>query len=384
MRDKIEDLFLLHTYIYALPSKLLMRSMGYSYDRSGRIIRSLIERGYLEEEKIEDTKILKLTKDGLMRVNKLYGIDERIYRKNQERIKSTKGKLRQIKLVSTLQLFSKYIPNYLTDHINFELDLLNSNSKINYVKTKRDKIENMRQEIERRRQNDKNNRWLITTRELRELDETNLKNISSPRALGVVGLETGNYVIYNHFKKMMKAYGAFDERYKELISEVLDNEPNSISFGKSYKILIDSLTKIKNNTIGSYILTNIYYAKQYFVPLTYEGMQQLEIYTIKNFREIMRNALVKEQYHKDISEFLPYDGECLTSTQTKKIYFIGFECDFNEIEYLYSLYGTSEDITLIIYCFQHQATFYETIFPKSTIKILPISRVIEYAKQSNQ
>ena len=59
-----------------LPSKKLLRVLGYSYDNTGRIINRLISKGYLEELTIKTNRIVAITKQGLKYLADYYHIDD--------------------------------------------------------------------------------------------------------------------------------------------------------------------------------------------------------------------------------------------------------------------------------------------------------------------
>lgn len=366
--NSTEYKILKYIYLTVLPIKSLMRSIGYSYDSSGRIVSRLIKRGYIKELTIDGTKILHITDIGLNEIKKHNDFDENFYKTSQARIKGIDGKRRQIRLSSVLQILNSYLPN--------STSVLTTQQPTQSTTTYRrsDKIKNIQKEISRRSEA---GNWYISTREMREIDETGLKNIASPRALGILHLsEVGDFVTYNHYGKRMKMYGSFDIKYKMFAEELLKKPINgSLHFGRSYKIMLDSLLKTNSKLRSVCLLSSMIYDKQYFIPLTNEGKKQLEIYTVKNFREKIRSALIKSS-ERELAIGSIYDG----IKSNGDLIYIGFECEYNSIESLLEQesYRKTEN-KLAIYCFPHQALFYETVFKgRCKISIIKTEDIVEY------
>lgn len=369
-------------YITQFPSKKLMRSLGNSYDFTGRKIRQLINEGFLLETKIKDINTLTLTPKGKEYLFKNIVYDKELDKKLKVRIKGEKNKLRQSKFAMSLQMLNNYIPNYIDDYIKFE-DEISTCSFQNQI-SRNDKIENVRSEIYNREQRSlkDNNCWFISFKEIRELDKTKLKNIPSTRTNGIFHTPTGDYAIYNHYKKRMKCYGNFEVVFNQFAEEVCDKPlDGAIHFGSSFQVLIDMITKTPDGQKTSYIISSLIFPKQYYVPLTSDGIKQLEIYQIHNFREKVRNALLHKDIIRNAENFI-IDGY---SNET--ISYIGFECNYNEIDILYrNMQEVYIGERLEIYCFPHQAYFYEQLFKgfDINIKTLKIEDVLLFLKKKGE
>lgn len=375
--DLILDL-LKFIYVTQYPSKKLMRSIVGSYDYTGRVIKQLINKGYILETKINDITVVCLTKEGLNYLKPYIDFDDVLYKRMKLRVKGEKNKFRQAKLAQTIQMLNKYVPTYIDNYLLFEKN--NSNSFDN--KSRRSKIEKIRNEIFQREQRSlsaKQGCWFITFREMRELDVNNLKNIPSTRVQGIFHIGGKDFAVYNHYKKRMKMYGNFEYVFNQFAEEVCDKPLNgAIHFGSSFQILLDTITKTPPMQKNSYIISNLIYPTQYFVPLTSDGINQLSIYSIKNFNKHLGNALLSEEQISNAKNLIVdgYEDNLLT--------YLGFECNYNSIESLYQCMQTvylKNDLE--IYCFPHQAYFYEQLFKNHSVKIktIPIEKVLNFLKR---
>lgn len=364
--------------IYALqiPDKALMRSIGYSYDWTGRILTELLNKKYIKSTDIDNMpRAITLTKLGYGILQEKYSTDNEVSLKIKERIKGNENKERQYRIATTVQLFNSYIPEYIDYFLQFEKEVDAYVGSLGDVIKRNDKIERYRLEFERRRLLNKNGRFFITIREMRELDNESLRNIQSPRALGLLHFESGNYVVYNSLKTRMRIYGDFDMLYRNLLEETLDNSINgSITFATSNKVFIDSING-KTNEKQYFTLSNHLHKKSYYVPLDSNGAQQLFVYTIPNFKKRMAEGLF-EKDSIDRAQNTIYDA----IDENNNISYLAFECDYNEIETLKmnieSIHAKSE---LQIYCFPHQVKLFESIFgERATILEVPVESVEKY------
>ena len=369
-------------YITQFPSKKIMRSLGSSYDFTGRKIKQLINEGIILETKIQDINTLTLSKKGIQLLSKEIVLDKELDKKLRTRIKGEKNKIRQSKLAMSIQMLNSYIPNYIDDYIDFEkkLKTFNFNNQI----ARQDKIENVRNEIfEREQRSQKFDKcWFISFKEIRDLDKTKLKNIPSTRTNGIFHTSTGDYAIYNHYKKRMKCYGNFELIFNQFAEEVCDKPlDGAIHFASSFQVLLDTILKTPDGQKDSYIISSLIYPKQFYVPLTSDGIKQLQIYQIKDFRNKIRNALIKKDEIRN-AENLIIDGYSNDTISN-----LGFECDYNETEILYK---NMNDIflnkKLILYCFPHQAYFYEQLFNDFDVEIktIKIEDVISFLEKKGE
>lgn len=368
-------------YITQYPSKKLMRSLGNSYDFTGRKIRQLINDGYLLETKIGSAKTLAITKKGLTYLQKEYKISKELDKKLRVKTKGEKNKIRQSKLAMSLQMLNKYVPNYIDDYISFE-NKINANENILIQTARQDKIERIRNEIYEREQRSLNFKkcWFMTFREIRELDKSKLKNITSTRTNGIYHTPIGDFAIYNHYKKRMRCYGNFERVFYQFAEEICDKElDGAIHFGSSFQVLLDTILKTPDSQLDNYILSSLIYKKQFYVPLTSDGIKQLQIYNINNFRQKACNALIKKEHIRN-AETLIIDGY-----SENEIFYLGFECNYNEIDGLYkNIENMFSDKEITIYCFPHQSYFYEQLFGKynAKIKMIEIDKMLSVFQTS--
>lgn len=345
------------TFLFQYPIKKLIRTTFGSYDDTGRILSSLFKQNFIEDKEIGEIKTIELSSLGREKVLSQYPqaaeYDIFIRAKN----KGKKNKLRQIKIASIVQMFNRYVPEYMNEY--YDLCIRKINNTLTTGKTRAEKFSNILSEIKKRKSENENNRFFISIRELRDMDETRLKNLPSVRASGIFQCETGTYITYNHLKKRMRVYGGFEKTFSETVSELFPGETiNSIHFGMSYKALYDSIIGAAHGETDSYILPSMIYNKQYYVPLTNDGAQQIQLYTIQDFHKKIRNAIIFRENQKRAKNTV-YDG----ITEEGDIDYLGFECDYNTIWTLYqNLNSIRSGSDVYIFCFPHQASFYEKLF----------------------
>lgn len=373
MSNKTKHEILKMIYALQIPDKALMRSVGYSYDWTGRIINELLEDKCVKSVEIDRIpRAISLTNKGYGMLQEKIAINDGVRKKLKERVKGDNNKLRQYRIATTVQMLNSYIPEYIDDFLLYEKRIDDHLDTIDGVLNRQSKIEKYRAEFERRRKLDKQGRFFITVREMRELDEDNLKNIQSPRALGFLHLEGGNFVVYNSLKNRIRTYGEFDMLYKELIEEITDNSlQGSITFATTNKVFIDSINSNINEK-QFFTLSNRLFKKAYYVVLDSNGCQQLYVYTKPDFRKQVAIGLFESEDIKRAENTI-YDA----IDSFSNISYLGFECDYNEVE---TLKMNAETIHLnrglSIYCFPHQVKLYSAIFgDRATILQVEIEAV---------
>lgn len=346
-----EQKILYFLLLFQPADKSLLRLVGNNYDFTGRQISSLFHKGYIEEISIKpkycsSEKVICLTQSGFKLISTLSQISNLLIRNNKNRIKGDENKYRQFKLTSVIEMFTPIIPNYSEQFINLE-----------------QKIEINKEIIE----NEILNRqipYLITNREIRDMDEHNLRKITATRSQGFAISNNDAFILYNHNHKRMKGHGDFEEKF-HLYTELLfpQKQISAIHFGRSYKPALDTLFKTNISQRENYIMSKSIFYNHYFVPLTSNGAQQLKIYFIPNFKsKIKSKILLPDEISK--ANNLSYDGE----TEDGNIIFLGFECNIPEIEnVIYSLQTVKKNSSVIIYCFNHQEYFYKQIFGSNAI-----------------
>lgn len=345
-----EQKLLFFLFLFQPANKSLLRLVGNNYDFTGRQISSLFSKGYIEEVLIKpkyglSEKVICLTQSGFKLISSLSQVSDSLTRNNKNRIKGDENKYRQFKLTSIIEMFMPIFPNYSEQFINLEQEI-----EIN-KKTIGDEILN------------KQTPYLITSREIRDMDEHSLRKITATRSQGFAISSETAFILYNHNHKRMKSHGDFEEKF-HLYTELLfpQKQISALHFGRSYKPALDTLFKTNISQRENYIMSKSIFYNHYFVPLTSNGAQQLKIYFIPDFKNKIKSSILLPSEISKTSN-LPYDGE----TEDGNIIYLGFECDIPEIEnVLYSLQTVKKNSSVIIYCFNHQEHFYRQVFGENT------------------
>ena len=213
--------------------------------------------------------------------------------------------------------------------------------------------------------------FLITSREIRDMDEYNLRKITATRSQGIAVSKDAVFILYNHNHRKMKGHGDFEEKF-HLYTELLfpEKQISALHFGRSYKPALDTLFKTGIARRERFIMSKSIFQNHYFVPLTSNGAKQLQTYFIPNFKKkVSANILLPEEASRATN--LPYDGEA----DNGDIIFIGFHCNISEIEnVLYTMQTVKRNSNIIIYCFKHQEYFYKQVFGDGAI-IYPLDVV---------
>lgn len=363
--SKGEQRLLFFLYIFQPADKHLLRLVGNNYDFTGRQISSLLKKKYIEQIEIRPKyekreTVIQLTSTGENIVKKLSLLSSTFERSNKNKIKGDNNKYRQYKLSSIIEMFAykNLFPYYIDDFINFE-------HKIEF------KPIDIKTEIKNR---SKNNNCFLSIREIRDLDEYNLRKITATRSQGVAVSQQKAYLIYNHNHRKMRSHGDFEDKF-HIYNELLfpDKQINAIHFGKSFKPAYDTLFKTSIAQRENFIMSKSIFLNHYFVPLTENGAKQLQVYFIPNFQQEIENNIIL-QSEKDRAINLPYNGEA----ENGEPIYLGFECNISEIErVIYSMETFKKDSHIKIYCFKHQVGFYQKIFgDKATIYSLEVDEVI--------
>lgn len=406
-KDTLE--YLTYTYALQYPQKKLIRCIGHSYDYSARKLQHLVSTGLIQLNLTQFSNAprhtihtFSLTKLGAtyLKQNSLNEPNLTTILKSQ--CKGHDKKQRQLRLSTTLQMFYPYIPNLIPQY----LSTLNGHAQCTN-NTSNERFGNIKSEIEFRKkltqtskqycEANSNNfpakpQWLspdisfkypqnqfITLREIRTLLPKQKQTITSERALGIFLANSEPFIIYNHLKRRMRAYGTFEEKFKYMAEEITSSEvTSSIHFGSSYKILLDTFQKSSDEARNSYILSNEIYQKQYFVPLSYEGHKQLEIYMIPNFHsKILQGILQPCEIRR--AQNIIFDG----ISENNDHIFLGFECDYNRIRRVYDYVRYHNDVSLTIYCLPHQEQLYRTLFSEANLQLIETDELLQYLKQAS-
>ena len=351
-----EQKLLFFLFLFQPADKSLLRLVGNNYDFTGRQISSLFNKGYIEEIIIKPKygskeKVVCLTQQGYRIILSLSQVSPLLTYNNKNRIKGDENKYRQFKLTSLIEMFIPIFPNYPELFINLEKEIENNRTTIEQLTT--------------------NNQTpcLITSRELRDMDEHNLRKITATRSQGLAVSQDSVFILYNHNHKKMKSHGDFEEKF-HLYTELLfpNKQISALHFGRSYKPALDTLFKTSISQRERFIMSKNIFQNHFFVPLTSKGAQQLMIYFISNFRKKVRSSILLPSEVANTNN-LPYDGE----TERGDLLYLGFECNISEIEnVLYSLQTVKKYSSIIVYCFNHQEYFYKQIFGKN-LTVYPLS-----------
>lgn len=350
--------FILYTYC---PLKKLMRLIGYSTGNTNVVIADLIKKGLIEEKTVQKNTILNITKSGIEYLSRYYRVDKDLVRQIRARA-SGDNKMRQVKLAATLQMLNPSVPNYIPQYLSF-FERLRSDYKISNAETaeqRSTKIENIRKEISFREAHSLNGNYFLSTREMRELDSTRMRNMSTTRAQGLLSLGGQEYVVYNTFKARMRAYGDAEWVYRDFIEDLLNKKPQkALFFGVSNRIAMETINE--RHGYGrdyEYIINNRCYSEQYFVPMNYFGAKQMLVYGNPEFDERATKWLVYPE-NQMRAQNTTYDG----ITEDGDIVVLGFKCDLNKImqirQNIKSIRAGSE---VYVFCFPHQAELYSQAF----------------------
>lgn len=351
-----EQKLLFFLFLFQPADKSLLRLVGNNYDFTGRQISSLFRKGYIEKITIKpkygsSEKVICLTQTGFKLISSLSQISPSLIRNNKNRIKGDENKYRQFKLTSLIEMFLPIFPDYINSFISLEENLRDSKTTI--------EKEILNRQIP----------FIVTSREIRDMDEHNLRKITATRSQGIAVSQDTAFILYNHNHKKMKSHGDFEEKF-HLYTELLfpQKQISALHFGRSYKPALDTLFKTGISQREKFIMSKGIFQDHYFVSLTSSGAQQLQIYFIPNFKEKIRsNILLPEEISKAVN--LPYDGEA----DNGDIIYIGFECNISEIEnVIYSSQTVKRNSNIVIYCFKHQEYFYKQVFGENTT-IYPLS-----------
>ena len=363
MINKVQLEILKFIFSFQYVNKSLLRLIGKSYDYNGRVVKSLFSNGLIEEIEINSPykqRAVVITSKGIEYIKNEFQIEEDVLEIMKERVKGDEKKYRQYKLGTTMQMFYQFFPNFIDQFLKVE-----EKSAFNISTSLED-------EINARKKSAANN-FLITLKEMRDMDEYGLRKLTSTRAQGVVEFNNNLYAIYNHNKKRMKGHGDFEEKFVDYIESTFDEEiEGSINFAKSYQLVLDTFYKTPIKQRSNYILTKGIYKREFFVPLTYSGAKQMQIYNIKNFRNRVKTAILTDA-EISAAQNAFYDG-----ADDGHIFFLGFECDIIEIEKMLHLIETlAISLDIVIYCFPHQAHFYKTLFEdRAEINTLTIDQIV--------
>lgn len=366
---KGEKRLLFFLYIFQPADKQLLRLVGNNYDFTGRQISSLFKKQYIEQVIIKPKyekreTIIQLTSSGERIIRESLNLSSTFERNNKVKIKGDNNKYRQYKLSSIIEMFSygKLFPKYIDDFVNFE-------HKIEFRPI------DIKTEIKNR---SINNNCLLTIREIRDLDEYNLRKITATRSQGVAVSQEKAYILYNHNRRKMRSHGDFEDKFHIYTELMFPNKQiSAIHFGKSFKPAYDTLFKTSITQRENFIMSKSTFTDHYFVPLTENGAKQLQIYFIPDFHSKIEDNIILE-IEKNRAVNLPYNGEA----ENGDIIYLGFECNIPEIEkVLYSMATLKKDSPIKIYCFKHQVGFYQRVFgSKATIYSLEVDEVISAIK----
>lgn len=357
---KTEKQLLKYIFLFQPVNKALLRLIGANYDFTGRVISSLITKGLVENITIKAThekkeNALQLSDSGYRLILPYITISDTLLYKNKNRIKGDDNKYRQYKLSSVISMFGPLFGDYTEQFLDME-------HRLEY------KLFPIEQEIEKRKKEHPNG-FILTNREIRDMDEYNLRKVTATRSNGIAISNDSCYLLYNHNHKRMRSHGDFENKFKTYMEMTLpNNKISSIHFGRSYKPAIDTLFKTSISQRETFIMSQSCHENTFFVPLTHNGAQQLKLYFIPKVKEQIAGILL-EKKEMDRAHNTPYDGEA----ENGDIIFLGFECDIQNIErIIYILNTIKAESEVTVFCFSHQQEFYKQVF-KNRATILPLA-----------
>ena len=363
---KTETDFLNYICLYHLVDKSLMRLIGYNYDYSGRTIKKLITEDYIEEITVkhlrEKESFIRLTNKGLSFLFSNSKSLYELYKKTAAHYSGSQRQLHQLRGNVIIQILHPIFPFYddlYLKHLSDNLD-----NKLNT---------SVANEIQKRKTVFGQNSFLISVKEIRDLDKYGLRNITGTRCRGLVDFGTGVFALYNQNRRRMKTRNDFERKMRDYIECSLDlHLVGCIDFGRSFKPARDTLLKTSYKQRSQFLMTRNDYENHYFVPLTKNGSEQLKIFKIKDFREKCRKLILYEK-EIELGKNMIYDGK----DEHNDILYLGFECNITEIEKLMHTMNTVCVASgLKIYCFPFQSGFYKSIFSNAQIIPVEINQIL--------
>lgn len=394
------DRILQFVFAFQLVPKRSIRSLGFSYAYSGKIIVNCINRELLTLQRSHGENLLRITDKGIQYLESLQGLTypEYLTLALKRHTVATNDRIRQVKLAWVMAMINHLIPEFAEEYTDIEKEFspnnLNSFSResedlescsndacIQATTSRGPTPEKISELIKIRKGKSQTGNWCLLMREMRMLDGNGLKKLSMIRSLGVLHLPTGNYALYNSMSHRMKLSADYERKFVYYMSNLLhDQELSLIVFAKSYKVALETIRSPEKYR-SKFLLGSSLYKSQFYVPLVNGGAKQLDIYTIPHFRDLSREAIVSNESIKRAKNFI-YDGE----TEDKDVIFLGFECELKEIQSIYDIcFSVRLASKIIIYCFSWQAKFYYDLFgSRSDIKVVDTDKLIKFVigKQS--
>jgi hypothetical protein len=378
-------------YAFQFVPRMALRSLGFNYSHTGAAVEQCIKRNYFKEQRVCGENMLRIQKEGIKYLEKLKGesYPEWLTKGLEKRAQGTNDRKRQIKFAWVVAMIYHMVPDIATQYIEAEREyrqeLLRNSSSLNInadsFPFEQAQISNMstrekiQSKIQERSIQSDNQNWHYLTREMKMADVNGLKKMSAARATGVLHLQTRNYVMYNSVSNRIKLYSDYEQKYIDYASDLLhDRDPSLLVFAKSYKVALATI-HAPNKDRSRYLTGNYLYKQQFYVPLVSGGAKQLDVYSIPNFREAAREAIL-DPADIERAKNLIYDGQ----TESKELIFLGFECELMEIQKIYDIFTTVRaDSEIHIYCFSWQSKFYHDLFgDRSEITIVDDKKFLEF------
>ncbi len=373
MKPNLKKEILFFLYNIQVGDRKLLRSIGNNYDFTGRRITDFLDNSLVKVSELPkkySEKYIMLTEEGEKFIFKNFDIDPAVHKQLKLRSKGSGNKYRTLKLGMSLTALYKYFPEWCFNYQSLE-KRISAKQPIDF-----------KDEIAKRKSSNNYSDFLFTTRELRDIHSHRLKNISATRAQGVFTFGDKLFVFFNHNRKRMRKSGEYEEKFKDYVFQTFEEYPeNAIHFGRSFKVALDTFNKSNKMLQTQLIIDSTNYQNNYYVPLTHQGVNQLMVYTIPDFKTKISEAILTE---KEIlgAKNTAFDGR----TDDDTFIYFGFECNLSEIKSIYYSLDTiyvSNDI--VIYCFPHQSEFYKKLFgDRCFIKILTVEDIVDVLKEKKR
>ena len=221
---------------------------------------------------------------------------------------------------------------------------------------------------------------------LKLVDEEGMKRVMFSRIVGLMYLGNKGYAVYNTRNAPIKWYGNGESKAKVFLSDIVgsNDDPHTridsssiwyvdsaILFGKTDDVALETL-KLSKRKRRRDLLFDDNYQCIYFIPLNELGMRQLKIFTVRNWKEKLLDALFEPEVRSYDRGTFEYDA-------------------FVDGEYVYSfLDGDLARLTrlklalddgkrqVVVVCYPHQLALLKSYLGSAvTFKILKLSQIEE-------
>ena len=218
--------------------------------------------------------------------------------------------------------------------------------------------------------------------EIKNVDPEQKYKTDFTRMLGVYFSPGGFYCIYNTNKRLMKWNRQGELKAKLLVEDIVTSnyEPclskfvradKAILFGENYDILerILSVNNTSENNFEFLSFDNVY-KDIYYIPLTMDGIKQLEIMSNSDWADTIRMAILgtaeKRIYNVDCDKF-----------ENNKYTLLFLDCNIGRLNRFKQAKDINNKSKFEIICFPEQVDFIKNFF-KNEIQIstVPIDSVL--------